>query len=165
MKKIIALAMALSGILAAAQTEKQAGARGTTQALIDLENKWVDALVKGDSATPDSVFADTYVDTDEHSQGSDKQAVLAVVKSGDLKLKSIRVSDMRVDEYGDAAVVTGSAEQAGNSKGQQVAAKILFTDTFVRRNGKWRAVASHRWSDLTHASHGRRHTKPSPRRC
>src|SRR5438034_1682816 len=32
--------MALSGRPAASQTEKPAGARGATQALIDLENKW-----------------------------------------------------------------------------------------------------------------------------
>lgn len=28
--------------------------------------------------------------------------------------------------------------------GQQLASKVAFTDTFVKRNGKWRAVASHR---------------------
>jgi hypothetical protein len=100
--------------------------------------------VKGDTATLDSIFVDTYVDTDEHSQRSDKPAVLAVVKSGDLKLESSKLSDMRVFDYGDAAVVTGSAEQAGNFKGQPVTAKIIFTDTFVLRNGKWRAAASHR---------------------
>ena len=146
MKNMMVLAMVLSGVLASAQTGKKTehGASGTTQVLTDLESKWVDALVKRDAAALDSIFADTYVDTDEHSQRSDKRGVLEIVKSGDLKLESIKLSDMQVSDYGDAAVVTGSAEQAGSFKGQPVTAKIIFTDTFVRKNGKWRAAASHR---------------------
>lgn len=146
MKKTIFVAMLVATAFTCAQAQKE-GAGGTgnsSQVLMELENKWVDALVKADAATLDSIFADTYVDTDEHSQRSDKQGVIAVVKSGDLKLDSIKLSDMHVYEYGDAAVVTGTGEQAGNFKGQQVTPKIIFTDTFVRKNGKWIAVASHR---------------------
>jgi ketosteroid isomerase-like protein len=147
MKKMVFVVMLAAAVLASAQAQKKGtgeGSNGSSQALIDLENKWVDGLVKSDTATLDSIFADTYVDTDEHSQRSDKQGVLAVIKSGDLKLQSIQLSDMRVYDYGDAAVVTGSAEQKGNFKGQPLTAKVIFTDTFVRKNGKWRAVASHR---------------------
>lgn len=78
--------------------------------------------------------------TDQHL----RLGVLAAVKSGDLKIQSIKLSDMKVQVYGDAAVVIGSAAQAGNFKGQPLTAKIIFTDTFVKRNGKWMAVASHR---------------------
>jgi len=46
--------------------------------------------------------------------------------------------------YSDAAVVTGAAVQAGTFKGQPLMPKIVFTDTYIRQNGKWRAVASHR---------------------
>jgi hypothetical protein len=51
---------------------------------------------------------------------------------------------MQVHLYGDAAVVVGSSLQAGSFLGGPVAAKIIFTDTFVNQGGKWRAVASHR---------------------
>jgi ketosteroid isomerase-like protein len=84
------------------------------------------------------------VDIDEHGQRSGKQAVLAVLKSGDLKIESIKLSEMKVYDYGDAAVVTGSSAQVGNFQGQPLAAKVILTDTFIRQNGKWRAVASHR---------------------
>lgn len=149
MKHVIAVLVVLLAVafLASAQTQKNRpaqGTGGTGQALIALENKWIDALMKSDTAALDSIFADTYVDTDEHSQRSDKQGVLSVLKSGDLKMESIRLSDMQVHDYGDAAVVTGSASQAGNFKGQSLVPKIIFTDTFVKQSGKWRAVASHR---------------------
>ena len=147
MKPTITVLLLAIAICTLAQTQKNGpvqGTKATTQTLINLENKWVDALVKSDTATLDSIFADSYVDTDEHSHRSDKRGVLSVLKSGELKVGSIKLSDMQVHLYGDAAVVTGSASQAGNFKGQPLKATIIFTDTFVRQNGKWRAVASHR---------------------
>ena len=147
MKHTIPLLLLAMAVLAPAQTQKNGpvpGTDATTKTLINLENKWVGALVKSDTAALESIFADTYVDTDEHSHRTDKQGVLAVLKSGELKLESIKLSDMQVHLYGDAAVVTGSSSQAGNFKGQPLAATIIFTDTFIRQNGKWRAVASHR---------------------
>ena len=129
----------------------QKSARGqatetTAQVLKGLEERWVTALVKSDTATLDSVLSDTYVDTDEHGQRNDKQGLLSVLKSGDLKFESIKLSDMQVHRYGDAAVVTGSAVQVGSFKGQPLIPKIVFTDTFVKQNEKWKAVASHRSS-------------------
>jgi hypothetical protein len=147
MKHVAVFFMLAAAVAASAQTrekETQKRSTGATQALLDLENQWVDALTKSDTARLDSIFVESYVDTDEHSQRSDKQGVLAVLKSGDLKMTSIKLSDMRVYDYGDAAVVTGSAAQVGNFKGQPVTPKLIFTDTFIRQNGKWKAAASHR---------------------
>jgi hypothetical protein len=36
--------------------------------------------------------------------------------------------------------VIGSSAQVGNFKGQPLATKIIFTDTFIKQNGKWRAA-------------------------
>jgi len=147
MKRAITFLLLAMAVLTPAQTPKNrpgTGSDAPSKALIELEEKWVAALEKSDAATLDTIFADTYVDTDEESHRSDKQAVLAVVKSGDLKMESVKLSDMKVHIYGHAAVVTGSAAQAGNFKGQPLTAKITFTDTFIKRNGKWMAVASQR---------------------
>ena len=133
--------------VAFAQTQKDGVAKskdGAAQALIELENRWVDALVKSDMAALDAIFDDTYVDTDEHSHRSNKEDVLSALKSGNLKIDSIKLAGLQVHVYGDAAVVIGSSEQAGNFLGGPLAAKIIFTDTFIKQTGKWRAVASHR---------------------
>jgi hypothetical protein len=147
MKHTITVLLLAMTVFTPAQTKKNEAVQGTgatTEALINLENRWVGALMKSDTATLDSIFADTYVDTDEHSHRSDRQGVLSVLKSGELKIASIKLSEMQVYDYGDAAVVTGSASQAGSFNDQPLTAKIIFTDTFIRQNGKWRAAASHR---------------------
>lgn len=145
--RVIVLAALTAGVALAAgqEAKKETAAKGgaAKQELIDLENAWVAALEKADTTGLDAMLADTYADS-EGGQRTDKAGVLAALKSGDLKIESIKLSEMHVYNYGDAAVVTGVGEQAGNFKGQKLAGKILFTDTFVRRNGKWKAVASHR---------------------
>jgi uncharacterized protein DUF4440 len=147
MKNIMAVLLLAALILAPSQAQKKPRSDRTTaeaHVLAELEMNWVNALMKADTTALDAIFADGYVDTNEHSQRSDKQGVLSVLKSGDLKMESIKLSDMKVYIYGDAAVVIGSSAQVGNFRGDAVAPKILFTDTFIKQKGKWRAVASHR---------------------
>jgi len=134
-------------VSASPQTLKKPSAgetSSTAQALMALENKWVRALQQADTAALDSILADTYVDTSEEGQRTDKQSILSVLKSGQLKFDSVAVSDMQVYPYGIAAVVTGTGVQRGTFQDQPVMPRIVFTDTFVLRQGKWRAVASHR---------------------
>jgi ketosteroid isomerase-like protein len=114
-------------------------------ALIAVENQWVEALQKGDAAALDTVLYSTYVDTDDQGHRSNKRELLSVIKSGDLKCKSITLSDMDVHAYGsNTAVVTGDAKQDCAYKNQTLTAAIVFTDTFIKHNGTWKAVASHR---------------------
>jgi uncharacterized protein (TIGR02246 family) len=157
-KIILQLLLALA-VSAAAQTPKKTPVErtsDTTQVLIAVENKWVEALGKADTTTLDAILAGTYVDTDEEGQRSDKQGIFSVLKSGDLKFEYIKVSDMQVHAYGSGAVVTGLGEQRGTFKGEPLTPRVVFTDTFIRQNGNWRAVASHR-----SAAPGAPHAVPS----
>ena len=113
-------------------------------ALIALEQAWVEAIQKSDLKTLSTIFASTYVDTDETGHRGDKAAVLSALKSGALKMSIIELSDMKPVIYGHAAVVTGASAQRGTYEGQPLAERILFTDTFIRTGNTWKAVASQR---------------------
>jgi len=108
------------------------------------EQRWADALQKADIATLELILDDTYVDTDEMGHHSNKQELIATLRSGDLKINSIRLFGMQVHDYGTSAIVTGRAIQEGSYKGQPPTDVIVFSDTFVMQNGTWKAVASHR---------------------
>jgi ketosteroid isomerase-like protein len=112
--------------------------------LIDLEYRWANALQKSDAATLESILDETYVDTDEMGRRTDKLGLTAAIRSGDLKMNSIKLSGVQVYESGTTAVVTGRALQDGNYKGQPLTESVVFTDTFVMKHGAWRAVSSHR---------------------
>jgi len=139
------LSLVLAAVSAPAQTPKLfAESTRSTETLIALENKWVDALQNADTATLNAILADGYVDTDDRGVRSGKQGIFSVLKSGDLKFESVSVSDMQVYTYGNAAVVTGNSEERGSFKGEPLTPHIVFTDTFIQQNGNWRSVCSHR---------------------
>ena len=114
------------------------------QPILDVQHRWVEALLKADPAALDMILVDSYVDTDESGCRFDKAGILAALKSGDLKLTSITLLETRVDRYGNSAVLTGASAQTGAFQDKAIAPKILFTATLVLQNGKWRAVAAHR---------------------
>jgi opacity protein-like surface antigen/ketosteroid isomerase-like protein len=126
-----------------ARSERTAQASNSAT-LIDLEHRWADALQKSDTATLESILDDTYVDTDEMGHRTDKMGLIATIRSGDLKINSIKLSGIQVYESGTTAVVTGRALQDGSYKGQPLTESVVFTDTFMMRQGSWRAVSSHR---------------------
>jgi hypothetical protein len=113
------------------------------QPMLDLQHRWVVALVEADTRALDTILVDSYVDTDEGGSRFDKAGVLAALKSGDLKLASITLLETHVHRYGDSAVLTGASAQTGSFQGQPIAPKILFTATLVLQNGRWRAAAAH----------------------
>jgi ketosteroid isomerase-like protein len=55
----------------------------------------------------------------------------------------LAIDDVSVRVFGDAAVVTGRTHGVGEFSGTPYDVVIRFTDTFVRRDGRWQAVASH----------------------
>jgi uncharacterized protein DUF4440 len=114
------------------------------QPILEVQRRWVEALVKADTATLDAILVDSYVDTDESGCRFNKPGILAALKSGDLKLASITLLETQVHWYGNSAVLTGASAQSGAFHGQPIAPKIFFTAILVLQNGNWRAVAAHR---------------------
>ena len=114
------------------------------QPILDLQHRWVEALLKTDTEALEAILEDTYVDTDESGSRLDKPTILGALKSGDLKLDSITLLETEVYRYGNSAVLIGASAQSGSFQGKPIAPKILFTATLILRNRKWTAVAAHR---------------------
>jgi ketosteroid isomerase-like protein len=112
------------------------------EALIQLENERSPALVKGDTAFIERVYADDYIVTGANGVVRDKAAVIADMKSGAQTFESMTNDVAKVRVYGDTAVVTGRATQKGQYKGQPSPTPTAFTRVYVRRNGQWQLVAN-----------------------
>jgi ketosteroid isomerase-like protein len=107
-----------------------------------LEEKWAAAQVKADTATMESLLADTFVYTTIDGVLRSKQDMVREVKAGTLKITSAKVDDIKVNVYGDAAVVTGRWQGKGVEDGKPFDDTERWTDTWVRIKGEWRCVAS-----------------------
>jgi hypothetical protein len=122
-----------------ADSNKQNG--NVEQALMKIEQELTDSVVKGDVSVGERYFADTYTFTGPDGMVADKSRMLADLKSGDLKIESSKLEDMKVQVYGKTAVATYGSTDKGAYKGKDLSGKYRWTDVFMKRKGGWQLVA------------------------
>ena len=150
MKPLLLALVLIYGIITACAAEDEQASRkssapssnATEQQLINAEKNWAQAIVKGDEAAVARLEADDITTVQDDGSVTTKKDDLANLKSGETKYTAIDESDFQVRVYGNAAVVTGSYRAKGSSKGKEFETNGRFTDTWVKRNGRWQAVAS-----------------------
>jgi ketosteroid isomerase-like protein len=145
--KNIAIAVSVAVLVFAvavwAQIPAQTETGSVEQELIKLEKELADAWVKRDVAFFDRVIADDFTWTAPYGIVSTKAQSLATLKSGEDVVTSWVVDEMKVRVYGDAAVATGRSTIKETYKGENVSGQYRWTDTWVKRAGRWQCVAGH----------------------
>jgi|WetSurMetagenome_2_1015567.scaffolds.fasta_scaffold340227_2 hypothetical protein len=125
------------------QTAVQPTSGSVEQELIKLEKEWADALVKHDLAFFDMILADDYISTDSEGTVGTKTQEATNLKSGDYVLISTVLDNFKVHVYGDTAVYSGRSTDKAQFKGEDISGQYQWTDTWVKRGGRWQCVASH----------------------
>jgi len=148
MKRIFAVVVLVTvassialGRMADKQNKTQNGKAGTEQALMQLERDWTAAALNKDAAALDKILADDWVGQNPAGTATKTEA-LADLRSGDNKIESETMGDMKVRVFGDTAVVTGSDDEKSSYKGKDTSGHYTWTDVFVKRHGRWQAAAS-----------------------
>ena len=113
----------------------------TEAVLMKMERDAAAALVKKDFAGFASVLSEDAAFTGPDGAVQTKAQLLADFKSGALVIESTVISDMKVRVFGESAVATYTTTDKGKSKGRDISGRYRWTDTFVRRGGKWQIVA------------------------
>ena len=112
--------------------------------LIELQQTLAEAWLAGDRATVERIIAPEWTSTGPDGSTTDRAAVLTqVFETAAHKIRVLEVGNVKARVFGDAAVVTGRTHGVGEFEGFAYDVVIRFTDTFVRREGRWQAVASH----------------------
>ncbi len=110
--------------------------------LLRLEDDWASALVKRDGVTFERLLAAGFVYT-ENDQIMDRRAVLNSVVGGSDTVAAAHNDSMVVHRFGPVtAVVTGWLVVAGRGANGQFQRRYRFTDTWVKRGGRWQIVAA-----------------------
>ncbi len=128
--------------LALGQMKNETSAQNNVeQELKRLEDEWLNSYLRGDKQTFDRIVADDFTRTDESGKFATKAEEKELVQAPPASVKvSLTNEDVQVRVYGDTAIVTGrivSKVQGGLNF------QSRFTDTFVKRNGRWQVVARH----------------------
>ena len=134
---------------AAAQPRPAAGAAARTdstatqRALVRLEDQWAAALVRRDGATFRRLLAPGFIYT-EDDRVMTRDELLREITSGTDTVTFAANEEMRVHAFGPStAVVTGWLIVRGRGKDGAFDRRFRYTDTWVRREGRWQIVAAH----------------------
>jgi ketosteroid isomerase-like protein len=111
--------------------------------ILVLERLWNEAQVNRDSSALDALISSRFINTEWDGETSDKQRFLADIKDPHFKPTQATIQDVKMNFFGDTAVVTGVYHTAGTYQGRPYDHVGRFTDTWVMDMGKWQCVASH----------------------
>jgi len=134
------------GHAAALQELGRTAQDGATQVRA-LEREWLDAYESRDAKAMKRIVADDFVILFPDGKSQSKADILAQLEGG---LASSRPSpkfhteDVLARGYGDTVVLTGKVITTMQRKDGPASTSVMrYTDTYVRRNGRWQVVASH----------------------
>jgi ketosteroid isomerase-like protein len=111
----------------------------------ESERQWAESVASGDSSVVKRILAEDFVGV--HPDGSlyEKATMVNGTLSAPKYFLSNHLNEVKVRFYGDAAVAQGNESWVKRS-GTPLHGRFVWTDTWIKRNGKWQIVAA---EDLT----------------
>lgn len=117
------------------------------QVVRKLERAWLDAYEQHDEKAMDAIVADDFTITFPNGSIQTKSQIVAGIKNsgspGGPAMK-FHTEDVQARVYGDTVILIGRViteyQRAGQPTSQE---EQRYTDTYVKRNGRWQVVASH----------------------
>ena len=107
--------------------------------IVDSERQWAESVASGETTVLDRILADDFIGVDPKGRFYDKTKMIAETREAPKYFASNHLNDVKVRFYGDTAVAQGDEtwERRSGERG-----RFVWTDTWVRRGGKWQIVAA-----------------------
>ena len=111
-----------------------------------LEREWLDAYEQRSAEAMDRIVAEDFMITFPNGKTQNKAQIMAMMKKPPKEgAPTIRffTEEAQSRKYGDTVILTGRVvfESKADDKTTQEASR--YTDTYVKREGRWQVVASH----------------------
>lgn len=107
-----------------------------------LEDKWRDAVLKGNTVALNSLLADDYMAITANGTLQTRDEALASLRSGQWHFSSLNVLDRKVRFYGRTALVTSLAEVQGTTPDGDMSGSYRYTRVYIRdARGNWKIVS------------------------
>ncbi|GAC1654751.1 MAG: hypothetical protein NVS4B3_19010 [Gemmatimonadaceae bacterium] len=114
---------------------------GVERVLFRLEDEWAQALVLRDAKTFRRLIQSAWTYSDERATIG-REAAIAEFTSGPDTVVAANNEGMRAHVDGSTAVVTGILATRGHGAEGPFVRRYRYTDTWLFRHGRWRAIAS-----------------------
>ena len=127
-------------LLACACTREQ-DHRDAERYIIESERAWAESVATGDSSVVERILADDFIGVDPKGHLYDKSKMVSDTREAPKYFVSNHANEIKVRFYGDTAVAQGDETWERHS-GDPLHGRFVWTDTWVKRNGKWQIVAA-----------------------
>jgi ketosteroid isomerase-like protein len=121
----------------------------STRDVVDLTNllkEFLDGASRNDASVHDRFWADDLIYTRSAGVRTNKPEMMKALRSARPPRPSdpktvYTAEDIQIHQYGDAAVVAFRLVATMTKNGSADVSNYLNTGTFIKRNGRWQAVA------------------------
>jgi ketosteroid isomerase-like protein len=111
--------------------------------LKETEQQFFSALIESNHTALDRILTADFILIDVMRGAEiDKASLLEVIQSGQLKFETIEPSDVRLRQYGDAAITTGRTHMYGRFGDVPFTAHSRYAHVYVRQENKWRMASA-----------------------
>ena len=115
----------------------------TAESILRLERETMDAIRAKDAQALEHVLAADFVYRAPGAELS-RAEFLQNVASFPGRILSVEGSELRVNVYGDTAVLTGvQRSRVRTDDGVEHSSTVAFTDVFVKQDGRWRLALAY----------------------
>jgi ketosteroid isomerase-like protein len=133
------LIVCLTGLAFCSCTSNERTRAEDERYIIESERQWAESVATGDTATLERILADDFIGVDPKGPFYDKAKMISDTRNSPKYFVSNHANDIKVRFYGDTAVAQGDEtwERRSGERG-----RFVWTDTWVKRDGKWQIVAA-----------------------
>ncbi len=142
--------VAMEAILAYPQTDPATAPNPVVGSAADevkrLEREWLDAYQNHDAAAMDRIVADDFTITFPDGTIQTKPQLIEQVRAPrnpNQPEPKFLTQNVRWRAYGDTVILVGTVITEVRRGDEVVREQSLYTDTYVKRDGRWQVVASH----------------------
>ncbi len=143
---LLALLVIASSQLALAQETQKPVVGKAEEEVRKLERSWLDAYEQFDVEAMQRIVADDFTITFPDGSIQTRPQIIAALKRPRRPAQPAMrfyTEDVQSRAYGETVILIGRVITEYQRDGQTVKEQSRYTDTYVRRNGRWQVVASH----------------------
>jgi uncharacterized protein (TIGR02246 family) len=111
-----------------------------------LERAWLDAYEQRDAKAMNEIVADDFTITFPDGSMQAKPQIISSLnaeRSSNQPPLKFYTEDVQARVYGETVVLIGRVTTEWQQNGKTMKEQNRYTDTYVRRGGRWQVVASH----------------------
>jgi ketosteroid isomerase-like protein len=108
-----------------------------------LERAWLDAYEKRDTSAMTAIVSDDFTITFADGSIQTKPQIVESLKRPGGPAMKFSTENVQSRAYGDTVILIGVVISEWKQNDKPMTDRSRYTDTYVKRNGKWQVVASH----------------------